>query len=79
MGQVWNGTYQVNEIRQWGEGFQSLIVLFQMYFRYQENQLRIQRNLAFVVNPKGNTAGRKGEKRTVTISRSPLKKIKRRH
>ena len=46
-------------------------------YRYQENQLRMQRNLAFALNPKGNTAGRKGEKRTVTISLSPLKKIKR--
>ncbi|XP_062578102.1 uncharacterized protein LOC134245410 [Saccostrea cucullata] len=46
-------------------------------FSYQENQLRLQRDLAFTVNPKGNTAGRNGEKRPTVVSNSPLKRIKR--
>lgn len=52
-------------------------VLFNLCDRYQENKLRLQRNLAFQFNPKGNTAGRSGEKRPVSLSNSPLKKIKR--
>uniref|UniRef100_A0A8W8M802 Transposable element P transposase-like RNase H domain-containing protein n=1 Tax=Magallana gigas TaxID=29159 RepID=A0A8W8M802_MAGGI len=46
-------------------------------FSYQENQLRLQRSLAMTINPKGNTAGRTGEKRQPTVSESPIKNIKR--
>ncbi|XP_034315553.2 uncharacterized protein [Magallana gigas] len=46
-------------------------------FSYQENQLRLQRSLAMTIIPKGNTAGRTGEKRQPTVSNSPIKKIKR--
>ncbi|XP_056007180.1 uncharacterized protein LOC125647649 [Ostrea edulis] len=45
-------------------------------FGYQENQLRIQRSLAFNFVPKGNTAGRTGEKRPIVITNSPLKRLK---
>ncbi|XP_056004110.1 uncharacterized protein LOC125653769 [Ostrea edulis] len=45
-------------------------------FGYQENQLRIQRSLAFNFVPKGNTAGRAGEKRPIVITNSPLKRLK---
>ena len=51
--------------------------LFNPCDRYQENQFRLQRNVAFQFNPKGNTAGRNEERRPVSLSNSPLKKVKR--
>ena len=48
---------------------------FQQFTR-QEEQLRMQRDLAFQMRPTGNTAGRRAEnRRNVEISTSPLKKI----
>ena len=43
-------------------------------FGYQENRLRLQRNLALVVIPKGNVSGAKREKTACTVTTSPLKK-----
>ena len=47
-----------------------------LFKSHQENHLRLQRNLAFMFNPRGNTAGRQGERRPPQVSNSPMKKRK---
>ena len=42
-------------------------------FGYQENRLRLQRNLALVVIPKGNVSGAKREKTACKVTTNPLK------
>ena len=46
-------------------------------FGHQENQLRLQRQLALVVKPKGNVTGGNEVRPDVPLSTSPLKKIRR--
>ena len=48
-----------------------------MEFGHQENSLRLQRQLALIVTPRGNSRGAHHAKPVVTISTSPLKKKKR--